>query len=157
MLRMPLRRLTRNTTRNLSTSDGTPTNPGQAITVTRDPTSTGRRRTAHNIGYTAAHVAIVVLMVSVPAAAFADPSGPVVPAANDLPTVIANLQKWVMGILAALATLFLVLGGVYRVTAGGDPAQVEKSNTQFKNALIGYALAVLAPVLLEVVKSVVGG
>jgi hypothetical protein len=96
-------------------------------------------------------------MLSVPAAAFADPSGPVYLAANDLPTVISKLQAWVMGILAALATLFLVLGGVYRVTAGGDPAQVEKSNTQFKNALIGYALAVLAPVLLEVVKSVVGG
>ena len=157
MFRMPLRRLIRSTARNLSTSDGTPTNPGQAIAVTRDPTSTGRRRTARAIGYTAAHVAIVLLMLSVPAAAFADPSGPVVLAANDLPTVIANLQKWVMGILAALATLFLVLGGVYRVTAGGDPAQVEKSNTQFKNALIGYALAVLAPVLLEVVKSVVGG
>lgn len=157
MFRIPLRRLTRNTTRNLSTPDGTPAEESPAVAATRDPTSTGRRGTARAIGYAAAHVAIVALMVSVPAAAFADPSGPVVLAANDLPTVIANLQKWVMGILAALATLFLVLGGVYRVTAGGDPAQVEKSNTQFKNALIGYALAVLAPVLLEVVKSVVGG
>jgi hypothetical protein len=109
------------------------------------------------VRYTAVHLATTALMLSVPAAAFADPSGPVYLAANDLPTVISNLQKWVMGLLFAVATLFLILGGVYRVTAGGDPAQVEKSNTQFKNALIGYALAVLAPVLLQVVKGIVGG
>ena len=113
--------------------------------------------TGRAVRYAAAHVAVLVLMLSVPAAAFADPSGPVYLAANDLPTVISNLQKWIMGLLFAVATLFLILGGVYRVTAGGDPAQVEKSNTQFKNAVIGYALAVLAPVLLEVVKGVVGG
>jgi hypothetical protein len=163
MFGTPLRHLIPRTThtpstRTPSTRDGTPADPARAVTVSRDPTSTtGRRSTARAVGYAAAHLAIVVLMVSVPAAAFADPSGPVYLAANDLPTVISNLQVWVMGILAALATLFLVLGGVYRVTAGGDPAQVEKSNTQFKNALIGYALAVLAPVLLEVVKGIVGG
>ena len=78
-------------------------------------------------------------------------------AANDLPTVIANLQGWVMGILAAVATLFLVLAGVYYATAGGDPAQVDKAKGAFKNALIGYGLAVLAPVLLQVVKGIVGG
>ena len=129
------------------------------VSVT-DRSATHRRATRgswRTVRYAAVHLAITALMLSVPAAAFADPSGPVYLAANDLPTVISNLQKWVMGLLFAVATLFLILGGVYRVTAGGDPAQVEKSNTQFKNALIGYALAVLAPVLLEVVKSVVGG
>jgi hypothetical protein len=105
----------------------------------------------------AAHAATVVLILSVPTAAFADPSGPMYLAANSLPTVIANLQTWIMGILAALATLFLVLGGVYWATAGGDPAQVDKAKGAFKNALIGYGLAVLAPVLLQVVKGIVGG
>jgi hypothetical protein len=62
-----------------------------------------------------------------------------------------------MGILAAVATLFLVLAGVYYATAGGDPAQVDKAKGAFKNALIGYGLAVLAPVLLEVVKGIVEG
>lgn len=137
-----------------------PEHTGTAHAGTED-LATGRpdtaRRTGRAVRYAAVHVAITALMLSVPAAAFADSSGPVYLAANDLPTVISNLQKWIMGLLFAVATLFLILGGVYRVTAGGDPAQVEKSNTQFKNALIGYALAVLAPVLLEVVKGVVGG
>jgi hypothetical protein len=93
----------------------------------------------------------------VPAAAYADTGAPVILAANDLPTVINNLQTWVMGILAAVATLFLVLAGVYWATAGGDPAQVERAKGALKNALIGYGLAVLAPILLQVVKGIVGG
>jgi hypothetical protein len=104
-----------------------------------------------------AHVATVLLMLSVPAAAYADSGGTVVLAANTLPQVIANLQTWVMGILAAVATLFLVLAGVYWATAGGDPAQVDKAKGALKNALIGYGLAVLAPILLQVVKGIVGG
>jgi hypothetical protein len=108
--------------------------------------------------HAAAHAVMVLLLLSTPAAAYAD-SHPdmVVFAANTLPVVIRNLQTWVMGILAALATLFLVLAGVYWATAGGDPAQVDKAKGALKNALIGYGLAVLAPVLLQVVKGIVGG
>ena len=92
-----------------------------------------------------------------PTAAFADPGDTVYLAANALPTVIGNLQTWMMGILAAVATLFLVLAGVYWATAGGDPAQVDKAKGALKNALVGYGLAVLAPMLLQVVKGIVGG
>lgn len=116
-----------------------------------------RRLTPRRAGTIAAHLATIVLLISVPTAAFADPGTPVYLAANSLPTVIANLQKWIMGILAAVATLFLVLAGVYYATAGGDPAQVDKAKAALKNALVGYGLAVLAPILLEVVKGIVGG
>jgi hypothetical protein len=116
-----------------------------------------RLLTSRRLAHAAAHTAIVALIVSIPTAAFADSTGPVYLAANDLPTVIGNLQTWIMGILAAVATLFLVLAGVYYATAGGDPQQVDKAKGAFKNALIGYGLAVLAPVLLQVVKGIVGG
>jgi len=105
----------------------------------------------------AAHIATVLLILSVPSAAFADAGDTVYLAAYDLHTVIGNLQTWVMGILAAIATLFLVLAGVYWATAGGDPAQVDKAKGALKNALMGYGLAVLAPVLLQAVKGIVGG
>ncbi|MFV2103130.1 pilin [Micromonospora sp. LOL_024] len=119
------------------------------------PMTTRALRLVARVAAPAAAAAVVTL--AVPAAAYADPGGPVVLAANDLPTVIANLQTWVMGILAAVATLFLVLAGVYWATAGGDPAQVDKAKGALKNALIGYGLAVLAPILLEVVQGIVGG
>lgn len=106
----------------------------------------------------AAHTATVLLILSVPSAAFADAGDSLYLAApNSLPVVIAGLQKWLMGILFALATLFLVLAGVYWATAGGDPAQVDKAKGALRNALMGYGLAVLAPVMLQVVKGIVGG
>jgi Type IV secretion system pilin len=120
-------------------------------------TSDSRPRAVRRIVRVAAHLATVALMLSVPAAAYADTGEPVILAAKELPAVIASLQTWVMGILAAVATLFLVLAGVYWATAGGDPAQVDKAKGALKNALVGYGLAVLAPVLLQVVKGIVGG
>ncbi|MFC4148022.1 pilin [Micromonospora mangrovi] len=97
-----------------------------------------------------------VLVLCVPAAAYADTGAPVL-AVNSLPVVVHNLQVWLVGMLAGLATLFLVLAGVYWATAGGDPAQVERAKGALKNALVGYGLAVLAPVLLQVVQGIVGG
>jgi hypothetical protein len=124
----------------------------RALNTTLSTSDTFRRTV--RIG---AHLATVALMLSVPAAAYADTGEPVILAAKELPAVIASLQTWVMGILAAVATLFLVLAGVYWATAGGDPAQVDKAKGALKNALVGYGLAVLAPVLLQVVKGIVGG
>ncbi|SCL17833.1 pilin [Micromonospora inyonensis] len=99
----------------------------------------------------------VGLALGLPAVAYAGPGEAVYLVANELPVVIANLRAWVMGILAAIATLFLVLAGVYWTTAGGDPSQVEKAKLALRNALVGYGLAVLAPILLQVIQGIVGG
>jgi hypothetical protein len=73
-----------------------------------------------------------------------------------LPEVIEALRTWVMGILAAVATLFLAIGGLRYMTAAGDPAQVEQAKGSVKAALTGYALAVLAPVILKVLQDILG-
>jgi len=78
-------------------------------------------------------------------------------AVKTLPEVIEGLRAWVMGILAAVATLFLVIGGLRYMTAAGDPAGVEQAKGSFKAALTGYALAVLAPVVLQVLQGILGG
>jgi hypothetical protein len=71
--------------------------------------------------------------------------------------VIDGLRLWIMGILAAVATLFLVIGGLRLMSAGGDPAQAEQGKGNIKAALTGYALAVLAPVLLRVLQGILAG
>jgi hypothetical protein len=76
--------------------------------------------------------------------------------APSLNAVIGSLQVWLVGILAALATLFLTIGGIRYLTAGGDPAEVERAKTALKSAAIGYALAALAPLLVSILQSVVG-
>jgi hypothetical protein len=78
-------------------------------------------------------------------------------AVKEIKDVIDGLKLWIMGILAAVATLFLVIGGLRYMTAGGDPAQAEQAKGNFKAALAGYALAVLAPVILQVLQGILGG
>jgi hypothetical protein len=112
-------------------------------------------RAARRTARFAAVAGLVLLVLSVPAAAYADTGVPAM-AANSLPVVIDNLRLWLIGILAAVATLFLVIAGVYWATAGGDPAQVERAKSALRNALVGYGLAILAPVLLQIVQGIVG-
>ena len=78
-------------------------------------------------------------------------------AADSISQVISNTTVWIVGILAGLATLFLTLAGVRYLTANGDPTEVEKAKTALRSAAIGYGLAVLAPVIVAVLKSLVGG
>ena len=70
-----------------------------------------------------------------------------------LTSVIDNLRNWLVGILAAVATLFLTVGGLRYLMAGGDPGQVEKAKVALKSAAIGYALAALAPLLVSILAS----
>jgi hypothetical protein len=102
------------------------------------------------IGASIAAAGALVLLTGVPA--FAAPSPP--PAVNDLPTVVDNLRYWIMGIIGAVATLFLCIGGARYLMAGGDPAEIERAKGSFKSAGIGYGLALLAPVILTILNSI---
>ena len=77
-------------------------------------------------------------------------------AATSLDQVISNLRVWISGLLAALATLLLMIGGVRYILAAGDPGQHERAKAAIRTALIGYALALLAPVLTSIVQQIVG-
>lgn len=76
------------------------------------------------------------------------------PSLND---VINGLRTWLVGLLVALATLFLTIGGLRYLTAAGDPGQIERAKMTLKSAAAGYALAALAPLLVEILRSIVGG
>ncbi|MFY1577355.1 pilin [Verrucosispora sp. WMMD703] len=77
-------------------------------------------------------------------------------AVNSLNTVINNLIAWIVGILVGVATLFLTYGGALYLMAGGDPGQVEKAKGALKGAATGYGLAVLAPVLMSILRGILG-
>jgi hypothetical protein len=82
----------------------------------------------------------------------------VAPAAGPtLASVIDGLRNLLVGLLAALATLFLTIGGIRYLTAGGDPGQVERAKVSLRSAAIGYALAALAPVMVALLRPIVGG
>jgi hypothetical protein len=91
--------------------------------------------------------AAAVLLLFVPAVASA---------ASSLNQVIDNLRVWLAGLLAALATVMLMIGGARYLAAGGDPGQIERAKGAIRAALGGYALALLAPVLAGIVRHIVG-
>lgn len=97
----------------------------------------------------AAAATVLAVAVAPPAFAAGTPAS--------LSSVIDSLRAWLVGLLAAVATLFLTIGGLRYITAGGDPAQVERAKTALKSAAIGYALAALSPLLVSILASVVGG
>jgi len=77
-------------------------------------------------------------------------------AASDVNGVIDSIRNWVAGVLAALATLFLTIGGVRYLIASGNPRAVEEGKAAIKSALIGYALAALAPMFVDILRRVLG-
>ncbi len=114
--------------------------------------STRIRRIGARVGV----ATLTLLTVSMPSAAFAAPDDPPILAVNDLATVIGNLQGWIVSVLAALATLFLVIGFARYMTAGGDPSETERAKGAFKAAAIGYAGALLAPFFMGVLQQILG-
>lgn len=78
-------------------------------------------------------------------------------AAASLGQVITNLTDWITGFLVGLATLFLTIGGARWLAADGNPSEIERAKSALKSAAVGYALAVLAPILVAALKSIVGG
>lgn len=76
--------------------------------------------------------------------------------AESVDAVLDNIRNWLVGILAALATVFLTIGGVRYVYGSGDPGEVEKAKQAFKAAGLGYGIAALAPLIVTVLQSIVG-
>jgi hypothetical protein len=123
----------------------------RTTTVRRAPLHERRdRRVLRRVAVIVVLAGVLVVLAATPA--FADTTS-----APSLSGVIDNLRNWIVGILAGVATLFLTIGGLRYLTAGGDPGQVEKAKTALKSAAIGYALAILAPLLVSILASIVGG
>lgn len=77
-------------------------------------------------------------------------------AIGDINSLVDSIRNWVAGLLAGLATLFLTLGGLRYLTAGGNQRAVEEGKGAIKSALIGYALAALSPMLVDVLRRILG-
>jgi hypothetical protein len=110
-------------------------------------------RTRYLLTFATTVTALTVLTCTGTAqAAPADPHMVVLAAApTSIAQVIDNIRVWAMGILAAWATLCLTVGFL-RYTSG-EPGEVERGKLGFRSAAIGYAGALLTPLILTIVAS----
>ncbi|GGL42605.1 pilin [Planomonospora parontospora] len=83
-------------------------------------------------------------------------AGEVLAAPSSLNQVIDNLRNVIVGLLVGLATLFLTIGGIRYILAGGDPGEVEAAKKTLRYAGIGYGVAALAPLLVSILQGIVG-
>jgi hypothetical protein len=104
------------------------------------------------VGAVIAGVLVLLVLVAGPAGA-ASP----VPIAASLDQVLDNLRNWMVGILGLVATVCLTFAGARYVIASGDPGELEKAKGALRAACIGYVLAMLAPLIVAVLKTFVAG
>jgi Type IV secretion system pilin len=131
-------------------------NPGDRVSGAAEARRHRRRWLLSALLVAAALATVVSAAAPASATSVIAGSVQVVAVAGSVGEVLTNIRNWLMGILAGLATVFATLGGVRYVMANGDPGEVEKAKTAFRSAGVGYALAALAPLLVTILKGIVG-
>ncbi|MFI6326498.1 hypothetical protein ACIBG8_53880 [Nonomuraea sp. NPDC050556] len=147
------RRVEETSARSRITSDPQPITTTASKGGWGSPTGSARIRFIHSL-WVAAVVAVVLICTASAVLAEAPAANAAVP--SDLNTVFDNIRNWLIGLLAALATLMLTIGGLRYLVAGGDPGEVQKAKAALKAAAFGYGLAILAPLFVNVLKRIVG-
>lgn len=148
------RALSRPTVEAHASSTAFPSAP--SITAART-VSAARHSTVRRTALVLAEVAVLAVVLSAAAVPTAHAETThLLAIAESVDEVLGNIRNWIMGVLAGIATVFLTIGGVRRVIGAGDPGEQEKAKECFKAAGIGYCLAALAPLVVTVLKGIVG-
>jgi len=88
----------------------------------------------------------------VPLIASAQP-GRVDPATGtyDVPAILNNIINWVLGFAAAVAVIFLIIGGLRYITAGGNEDSIAAAKSTIMHAVLGLLVIVGSYVIVNFV------
>lgn len=84
---------------------------------------------------------------------FPNPLGSVTTVSALLSSVLTNL----MGIIAIIALIFIIIGGIMYMTSGGNEKMVTRAKGTWTGAVIGLAIAMAAPTFLKTIQTILGG
>ena len=65
-----------------------------------------------------------------------------------LQSVILNAIQWALGIAGAVAIIYIIVGGFFYITAGGDTEKIEKAKRTIRNAIIGVIFILISVVIV---------
>lgn len=75
---------------------------------------------------------------------------------TNLANVIAGVARILFIIAAITCFVYLILGGLQWITAGGDSKKTETAGKQITNALVGIGIVAAAWALMVVVQKITG-
>lgn len=102
---------------------------------------------------TFALLGMVVFPVAVSAAGLGFPTISRYETLEEIVNAFLSLLRFVVVILLVIAIMY---GGITRITSQGDADKIAKSQKIIVSAIIGFAIVVLAPVIVEFVGTLVG-
>lgn len=76
------------------------------------------------------------------------------PGMQDIVRILDGVRNLMVGLLIGLSVAALTYAGVRYVISGGDPMSIEKAKSAVKSAIVGFGIALLAPVLIGLVKHI---
>ncbi len=71
--------------------------------------------------------------------------------------IITRVIDWLLGIAAGLTILFLIIGGIYYVTAAGDDKQMTTAKTIITYAIVGLLFIVISYSIVITVNGIITG
>lgn len=73
------------------------------------------------------------------------------PNSTDVATLIGKVITWVLGLVGAIAVLFIIYAGILYVTSSGNKERIEQAKQTLTYAVIGLVVIVLAGVIVSLV------
>jgi hypothetical protein len=76
--------------------------------------------------------------------------------AASLDQVLTNIRNLILGLAAGAALVCWSVAGLRMMFSQGDPGEVAKARAAFRAGAVGFAVVILAPLALAVLRTVVG-
>lgn len=70
--------------------------------------------------------------------------------------IINDIIVWLLGISTGIAVLFMIIGGIYYITAAGDQNQMETAKKILKYAIIGIFVVGISYAIVKTIANIIG-
>ena len=70
--------------------------------------------------------------------------------------ILNRVRDMLMLVIGSLSLVMLTVGGIRYVMAGGDKEGIHSAKQTVTHALFGLGVAIAAPVLIQIIKSILG-
>ncbi len=76
---------------------------------------------------------------------------------EDIGSLLERIGSEIGSYIAAIATIVLIVSGIYFLISAGNPENIEKSKNMIKYAIIGIIIGLSAQAIINTVRNVIGG